>query len=114
MLASTGFAVIRSKHPLVCNELIYLCLTENVFVEKMQQLAEQSTSTFPSIKPSDLGVCKIPCLKADSSSSLAETLQAMFVLIAANNRENTYLAELRDTLLPKLMSGEIDVSNIEI
>ena len=114
MLASTGFAVIRSKHPLVCNELIYLCLTENVFIEKMQQLAEQSTSTFPSIKPSDLGVCEIPCPKDDSSSNLAETLKAMFVLIAANNRENTYLAELRDTLLPKLMSGEIDVSNIEI
>lgn len=56
MLGSTGFAVIRSNHPLVSNELIYLCLTENEFIEKMQQLAEQSTSTFPSIKPSDLGV----------------------------------------------------------
>lgn len=35
MLGSTGFAVIRSKNPLVCNELIYLCLTENEFIEKM-------------------------------------------------------------------------------
>lgn len=34
MLGSTGFAVIRSKNPLVCNELIYLCLTENEFIEK--------------------------------------------------------------------------------
>ena len=32
MLASTGFAVIRSKNPLVCNELIYLCLTDNAFI----------------------------------------------------------------------------------
>lgn len=114
MLASTGFAVIRSKHPLVCNELIYLCLTENVFIEKMQQLAEQSTSTFPSIKPSDLGVCEIPCPKDDSSSNLTETLKTMFALIAANHRENTSLAELRDSLLPRLMSGEIDVSIIDI
>ena len=114
MLASTGFAVIRSKHPLVCNELIYLCLTEIVFIEKMQQLAEQSTSTFPSIKPSDLGVCEIPCPKDDSLNSLAEILKAIFALIAANYSENTSLAELRDSLLPKLMSGEIDISNIEV
>ena len=30
------------------------------------------------------------------------------------NLENQKLAEIRDTLLPKLMSGEIDVSNINI
>lgn len=32
----------------------------------------------------------------------------------ANNKENIKLASLRDTLLPKLMSGELDVSNIEL
>lgn len=114
MLASTGFAVIRSKNPLVSNELIYLCLTENAFIEKMQQLAEQSTSTFPSIKPSDLGVCEIPCPKDDSSRNLTETLKTMFTLIAANHRENASLVELRDLLLQRLMSGEIDVSNIQL
>ena len=114
MLASTGFAVIRSINPLVCNELIYLCLTENAFIEKMQQLAEQSTSTFPSIKPSDLGVCEIPCPKDGSSSKLTETLRNMFALVATNQCENASLAELRDSLLPKLMSGEIDVSDIQL
>ena len=113
MLASTGFAVIRSRNPAVCNELIYLCLTENAFIEKMQQLAEQSTSTFPSIKPSDLGTCEIPCPKKIDSSDLTETLKAMFTLIATNQHENHVLAELRDTLLPQLMSGEIDVSSID-
>ena len=114
MLGSTGFAVIRSKNPLVCNELIYLCLTENEFIEKMQQLAEQSTSTFPSIKPSDLGVCEIPCPKDQSSTSFTETLKSLFALIAANQRENISLSEIRDALLPKLMSGEIDVSGVQL
>lgn len=114
MLGSTGFAVIRSNNPLVCNELIYLCLTENEFIEKMQQLAEQSTSTFPSIKPSDLGVCEIPCPKDDASKSFFEMLKSMFALIAENQRENISLATTRDTLLPKLMSGELDVSSIQI
>ena len=36
------------------------------------------------------------------------------VLISNLNNQNTKLAELRDALLPKLMAGEIDVSNIKI
>ena len=35
-------------------------------------------------------------------------------LIVANQRESKRLAELRDALLPKLMSGEIDVSKVDL
>jgi type I restriction enzyme S subunit len=35
------------------------------------------------------------------------------ILKKANNNENIVLAELRDTLLPKLMSGEIRVKDVE-
>lgn len=38
----------------------------------------------------------------------------MFTQIKFNLRENTRLAQLRDTLLPKLMSGEIDVENVRL
>ena len=38
----------------------------------------------------------------------------MFAQIKFNQQENTRLAQLRDTLLPKLMSGEIDVSKVNI
>ena len=38
----------------------------------------------------------------------------MFAKIKANQIETDNLTALRDTLLPKLMSGELDVSNIEI
>ena len=39
---------------------------------------------------------------------------AMFKTIKNNESENIKLSELRDTLLPKLMNGEIDLDNIEI
>jgi len=42
--------------------------------------------------------------------SLAGQLMAQ---VEANIQENSKLAELRDTLLPKLMSGELDVSDID-
>ena len=38
----------------------------------------------------------------------------IFAMIKSNQRENNRLATLRDTLLPKLMSGEIDVSNVKL
>lgn len=112
MLASTGFAVIRSQNELITNELIYLCLTDDMFVEKMQQLAEQSTSTFPSIKPNDLSCCEIPVAQETVVKPITDTLCAIFEMIANNQLENARLANLRDSLLPKLMSGEIDVSGL--
>ena len=41
-------------------------------------------------------------------------ISPMFAQIKANQRENLRLSELRDTLLPKLMSGEIDVDRVDI
>ena len=40
--------------------------------------------------------------------------QAIANKIYANGLENERLANLRDTLLPKLMSGEVDVSGIQL
>ena len=114
MLVSTGFAVIRSKQPQICNELIYLLITNSNFIERMQQLAEQSTSTFPSIKPSDLGTCSIPYPLGKDGDEVSTQLKTLYSFIAINNAQNEKLAVLRDTLLPQLMSGEIDVSPIQV
>ena len=43
-----------------------------------------------------------------------EWVQPIFTTILKNCAQNVKLAELRDTLLPKLMSGELDVSDIEL
>ena len=41
-------------------------------------------------------------------------IEPLFALMRQNIEESRRLAQLRDTLLPKLMSGEIDVSEVEI
>lgn len=41
-------------------------------------------------------------------------ISPMFAQIKANQRENIQLSALRDTLLPKLMSGKINVDNVEV
>ena len=45
---------------------------------------------------------------------IAEQFDPLFASYRANVDENKRLAELRDTLLPELMSGEIDVSGIDL
>lgn len=46
--------------------------------------------------------------------TFADLAKPILGLIASNNKENKALSELRDGLLPRLMSGEIDVSDIRI
>ena len=41
-------------------------------------------------------------------------LNLFFSLIRSNQDENKSLSELKDNLLSKLMSGEIDISNLDI
>ena len=50
----------------------------------------------------------------DEINEFHTVTEPMFNQIKLNQIENSRLIELRDTLLPKLMSGEIDVSNVDI
>ncbi|RGZ95869.1 hypothetical protein DW960_09960 [Ruminococcus bromii] len=58
----------------------------------------------------------IPCVipSKEVINKFNETIKPLFDLIISNQRENQNLSELRNALLPKLMSGELDVSNIEL
>ena len=44
----------------------------------------------------------------------SKLMKPVFENIKKNQQEITHLTNLRDTLLPKLMSGEIDVNEVEI
>lgn len=47
-------------------------------------------------------------------SAFTEAVTPIFEQIWVNEDENIKLAEIRDSLLPKLMSGELDVSSVEL
>lgn len=48
------------------------------------------------------------------NTAFSEITLPMFEVIISNQLENQRLAQLRDALLPKLMSGELDVSDIDL
>ncbi len=50
----------------------------------------------------------------EEARQLSSALNPFLAQIIANDKENLSLAELRDALLPRLMSGELDVSGLEL
>ena len=55
----------------------------------------------------------LPRITDDELAEFRDVVPALFSAIRLNSLENISLAELRDALLPKLMSGEIDISTIQ-
>lgn len=49
-----------------------------------------------------------------SIKPLDEAITSLYKQISANTAENLHLEVLRDSILPKLMSGNLDVSNVEL
>lgn len=68
-----------------------------------QKVSQQNLKKVPAIIPSSTAL-----------SSFDELIQPIFSQIRNLRDENARLTSLRDTLLPKLMSGELDVSAVEL
>ena len=56
----------------------------------------------------------VPLLPQSDLQSLNDTLKVLFNQMSINVAESKCLTDIRDSLLPKLMSGELDVSNLDL
>jgi type I restriction enzyme S subunit len=66
------------------------------------------------IKRSDLEEAKVLIPPEEKIKEMSEKMKPIFEKRVKTQVENGYLEELRDTLLPKLMSGEIRVNDLEL
>lgn len=80
----------------------------NEYYSKRIQQAVQANLSLTTIKSLPIAV-----LSNTTMNDYDELVSPLFALMKGNEEENRRLSELRDTLLPKLMSGELDVSNID-
>ena len=69
----------------------------------------QTGAVQPHVKASDVNAFEIIIPTSENIINFQQKVKPFFEQIANNERENIHLAQLRDTLLPKLMSGEIKV-----
>ena len=73
-----------------------------------------SSSIRGSLTTKMIAAFEIPLAKAQSLQAFADFAWSVIHQIENNLLENERLTALRDSLLPKLMSGEIDVSDIQL
>lgn len=73
-----------------------------------------SMSTRGSLSGKILRRFALPCLTKKQLERFESLANPLIRVIESNLRESKSLAELRDALLPKLMSGEIDVSKVDL
>lgn len=74
----------------------------------------QTGSAQPHIYPKHIAELSITKLNESEILKYEKKVTPFFNMIGKNKNENKYLEQLRDTLLPKLMNGEINLDKIEI
>lgn len=99
-------------NPLEKLPFIYCTLKQPEVVSEIINRGQGSAQ--PNISGND--IMSITCTYPDENiiANFNNICRPYFEKIIMNQYENTRLSALRDTLLPKLMSGEIDVSNVDI
>lgn len=110
LTGSTGFAVMRPKSR-VLSGFVYLAATRRENIEQLQHLADGGA--YPAVRPEVVAsqplVVPSPAV-LDAFSSFVSPLLERF---AQAEVESGTLGELRDYLLPKLLSGEVRVRDAE-
>ena len=92
-LVSTGFAVIDVDDGMLDADFLYYLLTQPTLVEALHAIAEQSTSAYPSIKPSDIEDLEIQIPELATQKKIADILGSLDRKITQNTEVNENLEE---------------------
>lgn len=111
-VVSTGFTVITATS--ISPYFLYYYLTSKDIVEYLSIIAEGSTSAYPSLRPSDIECLSFPRPPQEKVEKFHSLVNELWEKINLNQRQIKHLECTRDTLLPKLMSGEIRVNLAEV
>ena len=82
-------------------------------LDRFIAVAADKATTMGHIKRDELAKAEVLIPNEADYKRIGALLQPIYDLIISNRIENKKLAETRDSLLPKLMSGEIDMSEVD-
>ena len=108
---STEYIVLAPKND-TPPEMLYCLARYPAFVDYAVKNMNGSSGR-QRVSAETVGQYRLPLFDSHSLSLFKEIVSPMFLKMRYNSLENMRLAELRDALLPKLMSGEIDVSAVQ-
>lgn len=90
-LVSTGFTTIKINKKIAEPKFIFYYITQDEITEYLSAIAEQSTSAYPSIKPSDIENLEIDLPSLEIQKQIASILSALDDKIELNNKINENL-----------------------
>lgn len=103
---------LRSKQKEIKPSFLYYLTNNSVFLNDLRGRA--NTGVQVNLSTSEIKRSKVILPTCDIIKRFCDYSESITKSINSLNNQNTKLDELRDALLPKLMAGEIDVSNIKI
>jgi type I restriction enzyme S subunit len=109
LVVSTGFAVLSPR--IVPASYLHQWVTTQVFVDYLTAYA--TGAAYPAVTADTFETAKMILPGKDILKAFHDLVGPLRTRIAHNQRQNRRLSGLRDTLLPKLISGEIEAPAAE-
>lgn len=110
MTVDSHVTIVRPKDPILQSYIGFWGLSHESEIE-----AQHTGSTGQTELPRDrVKAMELPLPDEDTLSKFNELVIPMTSTVISNQEENAHLSQLRDALLPKLMSGKLDVSDIDL
>ncbi len=110
-ICSTEFIVACSK-PRVSREFLFSLFATSAFASIYGTLVGGTTGSHQRIRAESVLEMRIVIPSAELIQAFTDIAKPMFDRINRNTKQSRTLATLRDTLLPKLLSGELSVSRL--
>ena len=111
LTGSTGFAVLRPS-AIENTEFVFLAATQEASIEHLAHVADGGA--YPAVRP-DV-VAGLPCVVPNSAvmKALHESAAPLLAKVSENQKQAQTLATLRDTLLPRLISGALRLPEVTV
>ena len=104
-LVSTGFTTLTVDKTQAKPEFIYYYITQKYITESLQTIAEQSTTSYPSIKPSDIGNLLIELPPLEIQEKISQILTSIENKITVNKEINKNFTEINLSLIYECIIG---------
>lgn len=110
LTGSTGFAVLRPKS-IESTEFVYLAATSAPNIEYLTHVADGGA--YPAVRPEVVASLATTVPPAQILLTFHEIAKPLFASHAGNHVQAQTLTQLRDTLLPRLISGQLRLPEAE-
>ena len=110
-IASTRLMIIRANAKVGSSVLLYQYFMLPQVLEEFTLKTESRSGTFPQGNYDDLTSSMVPF--RHDTQLIAKRIESIYAVIWKNYDENIRLSSIRNSLLPKLMSGELKINEID-